>query len=57
MRKVIVLCLMIFVTMILSFTHVASSFAEIDGDEPQNELAQANDKKEEPEEEEEDDDC
>ena len=56
MRKVIVLCLMIFVTMILSFTHVASSFAEIDGDEPQNELAQANDKKEEPEEED-DDDC
>ena len=57
MRKVIVFCVMIFVTMILSFTHVASSFAKIGGDEPQNELAQANDKKEEPEEEEEDDDC
>ena len=56
MRKVIDLCVMVLITMILSFTYVASSFAKIDGDEPQNELAQANDKKEEPEEEE-DDDC
>jgi hypothetical protein len=57
MRKLLVLCELIIIVMVLSFTHIGISFAKTDRVKPQEEVAQIADKKEEPEEEEEDDDC
>ena len=56
MRKLKVLFQLIIFIMIFSFTYNNSIFAQGYGGEPQNELAQAQDKKEESEEED-DEDC
>jgi hypothetical protein len=53
MRKLLVLCELIIIVMVLSFTHIGISFAKTDRVKPQEEVAQIADKKEEPEEEEE----
>lgn len=56
MKKMRVFFQLIIVILMLSFAYNNSIFAQGYGDESQNELAQAQDKKEEPEEED-DEDC